>query len=81
MKSLGKCLWHVPRDLINSFKGPERLVRLEWERHRSTGTDGGKIALSVTKGSWARFLPGREINLRFGHKAMRYAMPASISKL
>ena len=64
-RPLGTCHRHVPSGFLNSFIVPERLARLGRERHRSTGTDGGKITLSVTEGSWVRIPPGREVNLRF----------------
>ena len=64
-RPLGTCNRHVPNDFMNSFIATERLVQLVRERYRSTGTDGGKTALSVKEGSWVRILPGREINLRF----------------
>ena len=40
-------------------------------------SDDGHIALSIIEGSWVRMPPGahlgREVNLQFSHKAMRYA--------
>ena len=53
-RPLGTCHRHVRSDFINSFIAPERRGRLGREGHRSTGTDGGKIASSIVEESWVR---------------------------
>ena len=47
---LGTCQRHVPSDFINLLIAHEQLVRLGRKTHGSTGTEGGKITLSVTEG-------------------------------
>ena len=43
-------------DFIISVFEHEQRVRLGWKGDRLTRTDGGKIALSIVKGSWVRIL-------------------------
>ena len=80
----GTCHCHVTRDFTFLHFAPKRQVLFGREGHRSNRTDEGKIALSIIERQWVRIpsdaYRGRELNLRFCHKAMQYAIPASSDK-